>query len=255
MKISDPSLKPLQILEALSEANNNGMGITTLTEKTGLSKSTVHRLANALTDEGYLTRNDVTKKYKLGYRILRITSSLMNNIDIKDIARPYLEDLSEKTQETVHLVQLDGLYGVYIDKIDSPQPVGLLSKVGKRIMLHCTGAGKILFAYMPQEMRNRIYTEVGLPKQTEHTLVNRDVMETELSEIRRLGYGLDRMETRDGICCIAAPIFSQSGQVIASFSVSGPSFRFSSADAEALAEIVREISRNLSRDLGCLSNI
>jgi DNA-binding IclR family transcriptional regulator len=250
MKTSDSALKPLEILEVLSEADNDGMGATTLSEKTGLSKSTVHRLANALAGAGYVIRNDTTKKYKLGYRILRISSSFINKIEIKEVARSYLEELSEKTQETAHLVQLDGLHGVYIDKIDSPQPVGLLSQIGKRILLHCTGAGKILFAYMPEEIRDQVYTEVGLPKQTEHTLVTREAMEMELAEIRRLGYGLDRIEAREGICCIAAPIYNQNGQVIASFSISGPSYRFSPADAEALAEMVKETSDKISKDLG-----
>jgi DNA-binding IclR family transcriptional regulator len=250
MKTSYSSIKPLEILEVLSEADKDGMGTTALSEKTGLSKSTVHRLVNELTDTGYVIRNNTTKKYKLGYRILRISSSFMNKIEIKDVARSYLEKLSEKTRETVHLVQLDGLYGVYIDKIDSPQPVGLLSQIGKRILLHCTGAGKILFAYMPEEIRNRVYSEVGLPKQTENTLITRKAMEMEIASIRRLGYGLDRIEAREGICCIAAPIYNQTGQVIASFSISGPSYRFSPADAEALAELVKETSGKISKDLG-----
>ena len=254
MKLTDPSLKPLEILEMLGTADREGMGATTLAEKTGLSKSTVHRLANALADAGYVIRNDATKKYKLGYRILRVFSSLVNNIEIKEVARPYLEALSERTQETVHLVQTEGLYGVYVDKIDSPQPVGLLSQVGKRIMLHCTGAGKILFAYMPDEKRERVYAEVGLPKQTEHTITDRKSMERELASIRQLGYGLDRIEAREGICCIAAPIFNQSGQVIASFSISGPSYRFSAADAEALAGEIKITSNRISRDLGFVSH-
>jgi IclR family acetate operon transcriptional repressor len=253
MKKLDPSLKPLQIIEALSYTNKDGLGITDLSEKTGLSKSTVHRLANALADADYLIRNDTTKKFKLGYRILRITSFLMNNNEVKEVARPYLEEISKKARETVHLVQLDGLYGVYTDKIDSPQPVGLLSKIGKNIPLHSTGAGKILLAYMSEEMRERVYTEVGLTKETECTITNRETMEKELEQIRNQGYGFDRMENRDGIYCIAAPIFNQNGDVVASFSVSGPSFRFSLEDAEALIDTVKETSMKVSNSLGYLT--
>ncbi|WP_261130845.1 IclR family transcriptional regulator [Bacillus sp. Marseille-Q3570] len=250
MNKRDPALKPLEIIEAISRADKDGLGIASLTENTGLSKSTVHRIAQALTESGYLIRNDSTKKYKLGYRLLRISSIVMNNNDVKEVARPYLHELSTETQETVHLVQLDGLYGIYTDKIDSPQSVGLLSKIGKNIPLHSTGAGKILLAYMSENLRNRVYSEVGLTKQTTQTITDKNMMEKELESIRRLGYGFDRMENREGIHCIAAPVFSEKGKVVASFSVSGPSFRFSLEDAEGLIEEVKEISEKISICLG-----
>ncbi|WP_026702082.1 IclR family transcriptional regulator [Salibacterium aidingense] len=249
MKKMDPSLKALQILETLSDSGKEGMGITDLATKSGLTKSTAHRIVNALVEAGYLVRKDATKTYTLGFRILHVTASLMDSLEIKEVARPYLNRLWEESKETVHLVQLDGLQAVYIDKIDTPHTIGLLSKVGKRLMLHSTATGKIFLAYMSPEERQKIYTEAGLPQRTPHTLCSIPALEEELDNIKNKGYAIDRMENKEGIYCIAGPIFSENGQVINSFSISGPSFRFTEKDVENLAVQVKETSYGLSRDL------
>jgi IclR family acetate operon transcriptional repressor len=250
MKLSDPALKPFQILEALGDVSADGLGITELAEKSGLSKSTTFRLANALADAGYLIRNPSTKRYKLGYRLLRVVTSVMNNLQVRDVASRYLHELSERTKETIHLAKRDEFAGVYIDKIDSPHPVGLLSRVGMHFPLHSTGVGKVLLAYLPEESRRELYRTIGLPKQTDHTLTDPKRMEQELAQIRQQGYAFDRMENREGVVCIAVPIYNSYGQVEASFSVSGPSFRYTLQDAESWVDLVCDIAGRISRDLG-----
>ncbi|RSL33611.1 IclR family transcriptional regulator [Salibacterium salarium] len=249
MNQMDDSLKPLKILEALSNNGEQGMSITNIASETNLSKSTIHRLVKALLEAGYIIRHDSSKTYKLGYRILHITSGLIDNLEIKEVARPYLQQLNEESNETIHLVQLEDLYGVYIDKIDTPETIGLLSRMGKRIMLHSTAAGKVLLAHMSQEAREKVYEEVGLPQRTKSTFSSKMDLEEELTYIKNNGYALDRMENKDGIYCIAGPIFNQDGSVLNSFSISGPSFRFTKEDAENLSLKVIETSKLLSKDL------
>lgn len=243
------SLKPLQILETVSDAGKEGLGITDISKKTSLSKSTVHRLLTTLLSEGYVMQVPQSKKYILGNRMLKMVLSFSDQLDLRKVARPHLEKLSEKIRETVHLVQLDGLHGVYIDKIDSLESVGVRSSVGKKVMLHCTGSGKILFAHMSKEMREQVYKKVGLIQYTEYTITDRLKMEEELCSIRKNGYSVDRLEKDEGVCCIAAPIHNTEGQVIAACSISGPKFRFSVENAEALKDEVIEVGKLISEDL------
>ena len=185
----DSSLKVLTILEACGSNGKEGLGITEITRATGLSRSTVHRLVAALLETGYLRKHS-GKKYSLGFRIVSLAAPLLDDTELKEMARPYLERLAERTGETVHLVQLNGHYAVYVDKIDSPQPVGLLSKVGARLMLHCTGAGKVLLAHMNEENRRHVYDTVGLPARTANTITSAEALEKELQLNREQGYAL-----------------------------------------------------------------
>jgi DNA-binding IclR family transcriptional regulator len=223
---SDPSLKSIDILEALKEAGEDGLGITEVADAAGLNKSTVHRIMLALTKREYVTKNEATKKYRLGYKILQFSAALLDHLDVKELAHPYLQKLSEDLEETVHLVQQDGSYGVYVDKIDSPHPIGLLSHIGKRIMLHNSAAGKVILSYMSKEDRDRILTEVGLPELTEQTIVDREILEKELRSVIETGHAWNRGESRIDVYSIAAPIFDARGKVIYAVSVAGPSYRF-----------------------------
>ncbi|OXM16282.1 IclR family transcriptional regulator [Paenibacillus herberti] len=250
MEKLDPSLKALEIIEACAKSGSEGIGVTEIVNETGLSRSTVHRLVISLTESFYLRRVGTSKKFKLGYRLLRLTDSLTNDLKIKDIASPYLHQLSATTQEAVHLIQLDGSYAVYVDKIDSPQPVGLLSKIGTRIMLHCTGAGKVLLAHLSVEQRARIVQEVGLPPQTPYSITDAAKLNQELAVIKEQGYSIDRMENREGIYCIAGPIYDHRNEVIAAFSVSGPSYRFSLEQLDSHIPTIKETTRLISEQLG-----
>jgi IclR family acetate operon transcriptional repressor len=245
----DPSLKALAILEACSGSGKEGLGVAEITRATGLSRSTVHRLVAALLETGYL-RKLPGKKYSLGYRILSLAAPLLDDSELKEMVRPYLERLAQRTGETVHLVQRNGHYAVYVDKIDSPQPVGLLSKVGVRLLLHCTAAGKVLLAHMSEEERRQVYETVGLPAQTPATITSAEKLEEELRIIREQGYALDKMENRDGVFCIAGPVFNHQKAVVASFSVSGPAFRFDLERAAGWAGEIKETSLHISKMLG-----
>src|SRR5699024_8808346 len=135
MEKIDSSMRVIDILETLKENNKNGLGITDISNITGHSKSTVHRTMVALRERGYVTRDSTTKKYKLGHKLWQLTNNLIDNLDVRHIARPYMEKLNEKYKESVHLIVRSGNYGLYIDKIDSPLPIGLQVHIGKRILL------------------------------------------------------------------------------------------------------------------------
>ncbi len=251
---NDPSLKALDILEALKDAGQNGIGLTDVAERSGLNKSTVHRIISALTKRDYVIRNDETKKYKLGFRMLQFTGVMIESLTVRSIARPHLIELGSKVEETIHLVHRDGNHGVYIDKIDCPHSVGLLSYIGKRIMLHCTGAGKVFLAYMDKDERDRLINEVGLPRRTSNTITDRNVLEEELEDIRNHGFSWNRSEDRDDVIGISAPIFDSTGHLVCAVAVAGPTYRFTEETAKQAIPVLLETTRNISDKIGYSSN-
>ena len=135
-------------------------------------------------------------------------------------------------------------------KSTARSPSAFCLKIGSRLMLHCTGAGKALLAHLSEEARRQIYETVGLPAQTAATITSVEALEEELRSIREQGYAIDRMENRDGVFCIAAPVFNHQQSVVASFSVSGPAFRFTLEQAAGWADEVRNTSLMISKMLG-----
>lgn len=250
----DSSLKAIDILEALKEAGPNGMGLTEVAERSGLTKSTVHRIMSALTNRDYVIRNDETKKYKLGFKILQFNGAMIESLSVRSIAHPHLMELGRATGETIHLVHRDGNQGVYIDKIDCHHSVGLLSYIGKRIMLHCTAAGKVFLAYMDSEQRNRIIDEVGLPRRTPHTITDRSRLEEELQTIREQGFSWNKMEDREDVIAISAPLFDSGNTLISAIAVAGPTYRFSQETAMQAIPVLLETAQTVSGKLGYSSN-
>ncbi len=249
----DSSMRVIDILEVLKDNNTYGLSITEVSEKTGHSNSTVHRIMTALNKRGYIIRDDKTRKYKLGYMILQFTNVLMSDTNIKELARPYLEKLNRELKEAVHLILRSGNYGVYIDKIDSPHPIGLQVYIGKRIMLHSSAAGKVILAYMSKEKRVQILSEVGLPKFTDQTLVEFEKIEKELVEILNKGYAWNRGENRTDVYSIAAPIFDATGEVVGTLSLAGPSYRFNDENISKMVTTLTSTTRKLSNILGYLN--
>lgn len=244
-----PSVRALTILEALAD-NSCGLTLTEVAERTGITKTTAHRFLQDMLKHHYVRRDDASKRYFLGYRVLGIASALLDDLDVRVVARPHLERLMKALEETVHLVQLDGTEIVYIDKVDCPHPVMLVSKVGKRRPLHCTGVGKIILAFSPEDLLTRVLEEPGLPRYTPTTITDTVKLRRELERIRTRGYALDNGEHREDIACVAGPIFDVHGAITAAVSVAGPSFRFPLSQAEAHAPLVMEVCRAISGDCG-----
>lgn len=240
MITKDPLLKVMSILEVLADADNGGFNLLEICERSGLSRSTAHRLLIALTDAGYLERDEGTKTYSLGFSIVRIASSMLNRINIRSIARPYLEELTQETKETAHLGQLDQFRVFYIDISESLHEIGFLStRIGKHLPLHCTASGKAILAFKSEEFRQHFYEQGELIRKTDNTIITREELEADLELTRQRGYSLDNMENSPENRGIGMPILHRNGEVLAAISVAGPAFRFNPQDKAVIASILR----------------
>lgn len=237
------------ILRSFSETEAE-LGVTTLSERLGLHKSTVSRLLSTLQQEGFVDQDAKTGKYRLGLGLVSLAGYALEHIDLRRLAKPYLMALAELTQETINVTVLDGHECVNIDRVASPRLIRYVGSVGRRTPLHCTSTGKVLLAYMLPSERD-ILLPRKLTRYTGKTIIDRRALDQALVEIRAQGYAIVREEFEEDLTAIAAPICNHLGRVIATVSISGPTYRLEPDKIDAFREPLQATARNISTQLGC----
>lgn len=239
------------IIEYLSKYPK-GISLTNICNATQLPKSTTSRLLSALISHGYASQDIETKKYRLTLRFFEIGSRIADGNDLLSVAKPYLENLSTLYQEAVHLVVRDKDEIVYLYK-EAPFNNNILnmsSCVGLRNPMYCTGVGKSILAFLPEEEIRSIWQRNPPTQFTPNTIMSFSVMQREISRIQELGYAIDDEEHELGIRCIAAPIFDYSGIPFAAISLSAPSVRLNDSEIQKFVPAILETANNISRYYG-----
>jgi IclR family transcriptional regulator, KDG regulon repressor len=206
-----------------------------------------------LAENNLVKRNNETKKYSLGIGFVPLAMNVLENLDTRTIADPYLRAINEETQETIHLAVLLNDQVIYVDKRESFHSIRMYSLVGKAAPIHCTGVGKAVLAFQPENLMNRIMDKCTFEPFTEHTITNRESLRKECEEIRQNGYALDREEHEKGIMCIAAPIRDHTDSVIAAMSITTIIQRSKIAELVGYKRSLTEKCNNISKELGRLS--
>ncbi len=241
--------KALKILLLLAE-DSREMSISEVSSKTRINKSTTYRILNTFCKNRFVIKNANNRKYRIGLRCLEIGNCILKSLDLRNIARPLLERLRDQTGETVNIITIDDGMGVYVDRVESQHAVQMISSIGTREELHCTGVGKALLAFLPESEIDEVIKQHGLPKKTARTITDPKKLKDHLKEIREQGYSIDNEEAEEGIRCVGAPVFDHNNNVIASISVAALAYRWSLADAKKNAKFVVETARRLSAALG-----
>ena len=246
--------KSLSILEILLQ-QGSAMNMTELSEKLGFYPSTIHRILDTLKHRGYVEQDPHTQKYHLGLKALELGMAKLHQMDLVREATPYLKELVNQCNETVHLGVLEAGEVLYLAKEESSQTIRMISYVGKRAPLHCTALGKVLLAFLPEEERKKILEQKELPRLTDNTITDRNKLEKEFSKIQKQGFALDQEENEKDVRCIAAPIRNYQGEVIAALSISSPIFRIDKNAQNNLKETLIETSEKISKKLGYNSQL
>ena len=240
----------LAVLESFS-VERPELGVTELSQALGLGKSTVHRLLTSLAARGYVRKNPQTERYCLGFKAFEVGSLAAGRGAIREIVAPFLRSLMLASKETVHLGVLDEGDVVYIDKIESDQPLQMYSRIGRRAPLHCTALGKALLAWEPKESVER-FLRRRLRAYTPSTRTDPDLLRQELAKIRASRHALDEEEFAVGLKCVAAPLFDHTRRAVASLGIAGPAVRLSDERLPRLTSLVREAAGGASRALGAI---
>ncbi len=243
----------LRVLDAFRDAGD--YGVTELAKQLGLHKNNVFRLLATLEQHGYIEQSERNERYRLGARSLELGQAFLRSRSLLRQARPALEALSRDTGETAHLGLLRQFEVVFVDGAVHEQLVGTALRIGRRLPLHCTAAGKVLLGASPDGVREaydrQVVGEAGLEACTPSTIVDPHKLFEHLQGVAVQGFATDVEECARGLSCAAAPVFDSSGQVVAALSVSAPSFRVS--EDELLRDLVPAVCSSaeaLSRELG-----
>ncbi len=240
------------IMEALAE--HGSMRIIDLSEQLGLHKSTVHRLLASLISMGYVTQNEASGAYALTYKLVEMSGKIIKNTDILNLIRPYAEKLSNECEETVHFVKKTGNSVLYIEKLESQsvkaRSFRLSSQVGLTRPMYCSGVGKVIMAYLPDDEVKAIWDSSDIEKKTDHTITDFDLMKKELALIRKKGYALDNEENELGIRCIAVPVFDYHDTPQYALSISTLISRMPDERLDELSRLLLSTASEISRVLG-----
>jgi DNA-binding IclR family transcriptional regulator len=202
-----------------------------------------------LYDAGYVLRDESGKNYQLGYKLLSLSSALLNADERSEIIVDAIRSLSAETGETVHYCILDRDATVLVYRAKGTQRVSVDFKIGDRAPLHCTSIGKALLAFQDARVAEAVIAR-GLPKVAPNTITDAATFRAELQKVRRQGFAFDDLEFHDDMRCVAVPVFEADGAVRAGISLSGPASRYSLAKLEELKDRSVIAAGNLARRLG-----
>lgn len=241
-------VKAVKIMNLFSTSDPQ-LSLAEISKRLNMPKSTAHNLLNTLLSEGLIEKvnND---HYALGRAVIALTQNVLVNVELRDRAAPLLRQLADSCDESVYLAIKDGNHMLYIYAIESSQRLLARSAVGDRAMMHCTGLGKAILAYLPQEDVSSINAATGMPRFTENTFSEIDTLQAELKNTRQRGYSMDNQEHEMNTFCVAGPIFDAAGQIIGACSVSGADPEIINGRAKVIANEVMHTAQEISRRMG-----
>ncbi|RKX41652.1 MAG: IclR family transcriptional regulator [Thermotogae bacterium] len=242
--------RSLKILEYVVSCKN-GVRVQNVSERMGISPPTAFKHLETLMKAGYICKESSSRRYYASYKIVELGSSILRNVQAREIARPFLVKLMEKTGMTVHFVLKDGDEGVYIDKVESARTIPTISRIGMRMRLYSTGFGKAILAYVTEKELKDYLSNVKLEKQTANTITDAKRLIEELERVRENGYAIDNEENEPGIKCIGAPIFDYTNRVLGAVSVTTAASILSDQVVETVAREVCHVAHDISERLGC----
>lgn len=241
--------RALSILQTLA-ASSDGMSLTELSDATGLPPSTTHRLLTTLEAERFVRPDAHGGLWRVGVAAFIVGSAFARSRDVLALVRPYLRRLMDVSGETANLFVESDREAVCIGQIESRHAMRALTGIGGRVLLHSSGAGKVLLAHMPENRRRQILRDGMLKSITQRTITDTVGLDAALEKIRSDGYGVDDEEHAIGLRCVAAPVFNEFGDVIAAISISGPSARIPDERLTLLGKMVAQAASEATRDFG-----
>lgn len=238
----------ISILEFLLDGDEP-LSLAALTRKSEFSKNKVFRILYTLEKHQYVARTE-TGAYRLGLRFFDFGLQVQREMSLLEASQPIMDWLVEETRESIFLGVVDGSEVLCVDARESPRSIRLYAEVGRRAPVYTGGVPKVLLAFLPQDARTALLDEVEFRPITPYTIIDRNVLEEVLADVRRQGYIVAADDLDEGAHSIAAPIRDHTGKVVAGISIAGPSHRFTDEHIKRYVALVLEAAERISRALG-----
>jgi IclR family transcriptional regulator, KDG regulon repressor len=231
-------------------SREESIGVSELSRRLALGKSTVHRLLTTLVSEGLVEQDRRTGGYRLGIVMFELGEAVKVHLDLHAAAGPVLAQLREQTGESSQVGVLDGDEVVYVDRLESAHSLRLFTETGRRVPAHCTSSGKVLLAHRAEPDREAFLARGPLPRLTPHTTTDPDALRAELAAVRARGWAEAINEREIGVASLAAPIRDLHGEVVAAVSIGAPIARFGAVPRRRITQALVEAGEAVSRRLG-----
>jgi len=241
--------RALAMLEAVAQATD-GLSNAEISRKLNIPKSSASYILRTLENQGYLTRDTESGKYRVGLKILSLSRGALGGCDVRGVALPIMRHLTHQTGLTCHLAVLDGPEAVYIEKVEPEGFIRMDTWVGRRMRVHATSVGKAIVAYIPLEQLEEILRKSGMEKRTPKTITTQPRLLKELEKVRAQGYAVDDEENNLGARCVGAPIFDERGSIEASLGLSGTTQQVSPQTMPRILEALKDAARHISMGMG-----
>lgn len=234
------------ILESFSPDDQH-LSLSEIARRSGVAKASVHRLAQELLRWGVLERRG--SDYGLGLRLFELGQRVPRQRILRDVARPYMEDLHQATRETIHLSIPDGREVLYLEKVFGHGQVAWPSRVAGRMPLHVPATGKVFLAFGPRSLLDEVLA-APLERITAYTVTTPRALLSEVNRARDLGYVVENEQARVGFVSVAVPLYGTTGPVMAALSITAPLHR---AKVAQYVSLLRTASRSFTLSIGAAS--
>jgi DNA-binding IclR family transcriptional regulator len=234
--------------------NDGGLGLKEISDHFDQHKSSVYRTLSTLVDAGFLEKEEVTNKYRLGTIFLDFAGHVLHRFDFRNQAKPYLIGLAEKTKEIIHLSILEGSEIIYLDKVGQAQPLTVATQIWGRHPSHCSAMGKVLLSGLNREDCQKVLGKGPYKKMTQNTITDFETLSKVLECVRDEGFAIDDEEAFPGIRCVAAPIKEgRDGKVIAAISATVPIQRMDETRTMEICRMLKETAGQISEQVAGLA--
>lgn len=247
-----PTLRLFSLLEVIAE-KSTPFTLQNVADDTGIPKPTAHRMLQQLESAGILQRTGNGRHYSVENRLMRLAENLLINNTTQGARHAVLSNLVREVGESCNITALSGGEVLYLDRVETPQPLRFYLHSGSRVPAHCSATGKLFLSQMTPSQRKRLMAAAPLEQFTRGTITDYDLLETEIEQVRKQGYAFDREEFLPGLLCIGVLIPSQQGKSNMGLAVQAPVIRLDEkkalgylpalrAAAEAIAKINQDVT-------------
>jgi DNA-binding IclR family transcriptional regulator len=230
--------RALMILEAL-DSSRRGLNISELSRRLRLPKSSTHVIVLTLERLGYVQKRAGSLHYSLGLKAYALGHSMTKNVSVSELALPHMRALADQLHLSAQMAVLDGEQCVCIQKVEAPGLIKIDTYIGRRMDLHCTAVGKVILAFGPEDVLERMLAKQVYIRHTRNTITLPKLMQREVVRVRKSGYAVDDEEEEPGVRCIAVPVYHANGTFAAGLSITGTITQLPLAEIESMAAHVR----------------